>query len=70
MSVRLDDLWNTVVCFQATVKFAYRKVLDTCDANLSVPHTLRSELESRQDSRILEIDFGATFHMVGYQDSL
>ena len=39
-----------------TTQFAYRKGLGTCDALLSVSHTLQSALESRQEARIVQID--------------
>ena len=47
-----------------TTQFAYRKGLGTCDALLCVAHTLQSALEMGQESRIVQIDFSAAFHMV------
>ena len=44
-----------------TTQFAYRKGLGTCDALLCVSHTLQSALESRQEARIVQIDFSAAF---------
>ena len=40
-----------------TTQFAYRKGLGTCDALLCVLHRLQSALESRQEARIVQIDF-------------
>ena len=57
-----------VYCMQASVlsvviipttQFAYQKGLGTCDALLFVSHTLQSALESRQEARIVQIDFSA-----------
>ena len=47
-----------------TTQFAYRKGLGTCDALLCVSHTLQSAFESRQEARIVQIDFSAAFDMV------
>ena len=47
-----------------TTQFAYRKGLGTCDARLCVSHTLQSALESDQEARIVQIDFGAAFDRV------
>ena len=47
-----------------TTQFAYRKGLGTCDALLSVTHTLQSALESGQEARIVQIDFSAAFDRV------
>ena len=44
-----------------TTQFAYRKGLGTCDALLSVSHTLLSALESGQEARIVQIDFRCSF---------
>ena len=49
-----------------TTQFAYRKGLGTCDALLCVPHTLQSALESRQEARIVQIDFSAAFDRVNH----
>ena len=49
-----------------TTKFAYRKGLGTCDALLCVSHTLQSALESDQEARIVQIDFGAAFDRVNH----
>ena len=53
-----------------TTQFAYRKGLGTCDALLCVSHTLQSVLESRQEARIVQIDFSAAFDMVNHQGIL
>ena len=42
-----------------TTQFAYRKSLGTCDALLSVSHTLQIALERGQEARIVQIDFSA-----------
>ena len=47
-----------------TSQFAYRKVLGTCDALLSVSHTLQSALESRQEARIVHIDISSAFDRI------
>ena len=44
-----------------TTQFAYRKVLGTCDAHLSMSHTLQRALESGQEARIVQIDFSEAF---------
>ena len=44
-----------------TTQFAYRKGLGTCDALLCVSHRLQSALESRQEARIVQIDFSTAF---------
>ena len=49
-----------------TTQFAYWKGLDTCDALLCVSHTLQSALESGQEARIVQIDFGAAFDIVNH----
>ena len=51
-----------------TTQFAYRKGLGTCDALLCVSHTLQSALESRQEARIVQIDFSAAFDRVNHQE--
>ena len=63
MSVRLGRFMerNSVL---TTTQFAYRKGFGTCDALLCVSHTLQSVLESKQEARIVQIDFSAAFHMV------
>ena len=53
-----------------TTQFAYRKGLGTCDALLCVSHTLQSALESRQEARIVQIDFSAAFDRVNHQGIL
>ena len=53
-----------------TTQFAYRKDLGTCDALLCVSHTLLSALESAQEARIVQIDFGAAFDRVNHQGLL
>ena len=40
-----------------TTQFAYRKGMGTCDALLSVSHTLQSALECGQEARSVQIDF-------------
>ena len=49
-----------------TTKFAYWKGLGTCDALLSVSHTLQSTLESGQEARIVQIYFIAAFDRVNH----
>ena len=49
-----------------TAQFAYRKGLGTCDAFLCMSHTLQSALESRQEARIVQIDFSAAFDRVNH----
>ena len=49
-----------------TTKFAYRKGLGTCDTLLCVSHTLQSALESGQEARIVQFDFGAAFDRVNH----
>ena len=53
-----------------TTQLAYRKGLRTCDALLCVSHTLQSALESRQEARIVQIDFSAAFDRVNHQGNL
>ena len=53
-----------------TTQFAYRKGLGTCDELLCVSHTLQSALESRQEARIMQIDFSAAFDRVNHQGIL
>ena len=43
-----------------TTQFAHQKGLGTCDALLSVSHTL----ESTQEARIVQIDFNGAFDRV------
>ena len=50
----------------STTQFASRKGLGTCDTLLCVSHTLHSELESRQEARIVQIDFSAAFDTVNH----
>ena len=45
-----------------STQFAYRKGMGTFDAHLCVSHTLQSALESRQEARIVQIDFTAVFY--------
>ena len=47
-------------------QFAYRKGLGTCNALLCVCHALQSALESRQEARIVQIDFSAAFDWVNH----
>ena len=65
MPVRLGRFMEPIGVLPTT-QFAYRKCLGTCDALLSVPHTLQSALESGQEARIVQIDFGATFDRVNH----
>ena len=53
-----------------TTQFTYRKGLGTCDALLRVSHTLHRALESRQEARIVQIDFSAAFDRVDHQGIL
>ena len=41
------------------MQFAYQKGLGTCDALSLVSHTQKSELESGQEARMVQIDFSA-----------
>ena len=50
-----------------TTQFAYQKGLGTCDALLRVSHTQQSALESRQEARIVQIDFSAAFDIINHQ---
>ena len=63
MSVRLGRFMERSGVLPTT-QFAYLKGLGTCDALLCVSHTLQSALESRQEARILQIDFSAAFERV------
>ena len=53
-----------------TTQFAYQKDLGTCDALLCVLHTLQSALVSKQEARIIQIDFSAAFDRVTHQGIL
>ena len=53
-----------------TAQFAYRKGLGTCVALLCVAHSLQSALEMGQESRIVQLDFSATFDRVNHQGIL
>ena len=53
-----------------TTQFAYRKGLGTCDALLCVSHTLQSAMESRQEARVVQINFSAAFDRVNHQGIL
>ena len=53
-----------------TTKFAYQKVLCTCDALLCMSHTLQCALESGQEVRVLQIDFNVVFARVNRQGIL
>ena len=53
-----------------TTQFVNRKGLGTCDALLSVSHTLQNALESWQEARIVKIDFSAAFDRVNDQGIL
>ena len=49
-----------------TTQFANRKGLGICDVLLFVSHTLQSALESGQEARIVQIDFGAACDRVNH----
>ena len=53
-----------------STQFAYWNGLSTCDALLCVSHTLKSALESGQETRIVLIDFSAAFVRVNHQGIL
>ena len=53
-----------------TTQFAYWKGLGTCDVLLCMSHRLQSALESRQEARIMQIDFSAAFDRVNHQGIL
>ena len=63
MSVRLGRFMECSGVLPTT-QFAYRKGLGICDALLCMPHTLQSVLESRQEARIVQIDFSAAYDRV------
>ena len=69
MSVRLGRFMecNGVL---PTTQFAYRKGLGTCDELICVFLTLQSALESEQEARILQNDFGAAFDRFKHQGNL
>ena len=50
-----------------TTQFPYWKGMGTCDALVCLSHTLQSVLESRQEARIVQIDFRAAFDRVNHQ---
>ena len=58
MSVRLERFMECRDVLPTT-HLADRKSLGTCDALLSVAHTLQSALEMGQEARIVQIDFSA-----------
>ena len=53
-----------------TTQFAYRKGVGTCDALLSMSHTLKSELENGQEARIVQIDLSAAIDRVNHHGIL
>ena len=53
-----------------TTQFAYQKGLGAFDSLLCVLHTLQSSLETRQEARIVQIDFSAAFDRVNHQGIL
>ena len=63
-----DDLWNTVVCFQPPSLLIGKVWVPAM--RFRVSHTLESALKSRQEARILQIDFGAAFDGVNHQGIL
>ena len=65
MSVRLGRFMELSGVLPTT-QFAYRKGLGTCDALLCVSHTLQNALQSGQEARIVQIDFGAAFDRVNH----
>ena len=60
MAVRLGQFMEHCGVLPTT-QFAHQKGLGTCDALLCVSQTLQSALESRQEARIVQIDFSAAF---------
>ena len=69
MSLRLGRFMERIRGLPTT-QFVHRKGLDTCDALLSMSHTLQSALESGHEARIVQIDFSASFDRVNHQDIL
>ena len=69
MSVRLGRFMERSGVLPTT-QFAYRNNLGTCDVLLCLFHTLRSAMESGQESRIVHIDFSATLDKVNQQSML
>ena len=53
-----------------TTLFTYWKYQGTRDALLCGPYTQQSALESGQEARIVQIDFGAAFYFVNHQGIL
>ena len=66
VSVRLERFMEHIGVLPTT-QFAYRKGLGTCDALLCMLHTLQSDLESKQEDRIAQIDSSAAFDKVNHQ---
>ena len=60
MSVRLGGFIGRSGVLPTT-QFVYRKGLGTCDALLCLSHTMQSALGTRQEARIVQIDFSAVF---------
>ena len=69
MSVRLGRFMEPSGVLPTT-KFVYWNGLGTCDALFGVLHTLQSALESRQEAKIVQIDFSAAFNRVNHQGIL
>ena len=65
MSVRIGRFTECSGVLQTT-QFAYKKGLGTCDALLSVSHTLQSVLESTREAKIVHIDCSAAFDRVNH----
>ena len=65
MSVHLSQFMEHTTVLPTT-QFAYQKGLGTCDAFVCMSHTLQSVLESRQDARIMFIDFSRAFDKVNH----
>ena len=68
-----DGLLSTIQCFQlcsgvlSTIQFAYQEGLGICDAFVCMSHALQSALKSRQEARIVQIDFCTAFDRVNHQ---
>ena len=49
-----------------TTQFAYWNGMGTCDALLSVSHTLQTALQSGQEARIMQVDFSVAFDRINH----
>ena len=65
VSVRLGRFMERIGVLPTT-QFADRNGLGTCDALLSMSHTLQSAYESEPEARIVQNDFSAAFDMVNH----